>query len=130
MATPAHGAAAFVDAISEEQRRADIAAVLQLMAEATGEAPRMWGSIAGFGSYRYRYASGREGETFIMGLANRKESLVLHLGPGMESHAELLLALGKHKAGKGCLYIRRLSDVDAAALRRLLAVAAGFRHGV
>lgn len=121
--------AQYLEGITDERRRSDVARVMEMMAEASGEAPRMWGSIAGFGSYHYRYESGREGDTFIMGIASRKDSMVLYLGPGMDANPSLLERLGKHKPGKGCLYIKRMSDVDEGTLAELLRIAAGWKYG-
>jgi hypothetical protein len=86
----------------------------------TGDAPKMWGpSIVGFGRYRYKYADGREAESLLTGFSPRKQNLVLYLGPGIENK-ELMAQLGKHKTGKGCLYLTRLDDVDRGVLRTLV----------
>ena len=115
----------FLDSIADEQRREDCRAISEMMREATGDAPRMWGdSIVGFGSRRYRYASGREGDWFITGFSPRKQNLTLYLWYGFEQDGELMQRLGKHKIGKACLYIKRLADVDQAALRELIQRAA------
>ncbi len=112
---------AFLDAVAEEGRREDCRALLELMREVTGEEPRMWGdSIVGFGRYHYRYQSGREGDSMLLGFSPRKRDLTLYLLPGLERFASLLQKLGKHKAGKGCLYLKRLADVDPQVLRELL----------
>ena len=82
----------------------------------------MWGEgIVGFGRYHYRYASGREGEWFVAGFAPRKQALTLYIMSGFKGHAALMKRLGKHKTGRSCLYIKRLSDVDAGVLRELVA---------
>lgn len=113
---------AFLDGIADPRRREDCRAVAALMGEVTGAEPRMWGeSIVGFGTYHYRYASGREGDWPLTGFSPRKESLTLYLSYGFEQHGELLGRLGKHKLGKACLYLKRLGDVDMAALRELIA---------
>jgi len=92
-----------------------------MMQEATGEPPVMWGdSILGFGMQHLRYESGRELDWMKMGVANRREALTLYLNLPLDRHADLLARLGKHKAGKGCLYIKRLDDVDVAVLREIL----------
>ena len=115
----------FLDSIADEQRREDCRAISEMMREATGDAPRMWGdSIVGFGRRRYRYASGREGDWFITGFSPRKQNLTLYLWYGFEQDGELLQRLGKHKIGKACLYIKRLSDLDRQALRELIGRAA------
>lgn len=117
-----HDVEAFLDAIEDPQRREDSRAVAALMREVTGAEPQMWGeSIVGFGSYHYRYASGREGDWPLTGFSPRKQNLTLYLSYGFEQHAELLGRLGKHKLGKACLYLKRLDDVDRAALRELVA---------
>jgi hypothetical protein len=118
---PTGGAVAdFVAGIEAPTKRADAYALLTLLTEVTGEQPAMWGpSLIGFGSSHYRYASGREGDTFIVGFSPRQQSLVLYIGM-LDQRNELLNRLGPHKLGKGCLYIKRLSDVDSAVLRRLL----------
>ncbi|MGC6400422.1 DUF1801 domain-containing protein [Sphingomonas sp. FW199] len=107
----------FLDAVPDPARRADAVAVTELMARATGQPPVLWGpSIIGFGRYRYRYASGREGEMCRVGFSPRKAELVFYVGAGRPEQADALTRLGKHKAGKGCLYIKKLADVDADVL--------------
>lgn len=114
----------FIAAIPDERRRADCAALSAIMREVTGQEPVMWGeSIVGFGKYAYKYASGRSGEWLTTGFAPRKDALTLYFHCYLESQADLLAKLGKHKVGKGCLYIKRLSDVDEGALRELIAAA-------
>lgn len=111
----------FLERIADERQREDSRAIAALMAEVTGAEPRMWGeSIVGFGSYHYRYASGREGDWMLAGFSPRKQSLTVYLSYGLEQQGELLGRLGKHKIGKACLYIKRLSDVDQAVLRELI----------
>ena len=84
----------------------------------------MWGaSIVGFGHHRYKYATGREADWFVAGFSPRKSDFTLYLPGGLDAHAALLETLGKHKTGKGCLYIKRLSDVDGEVLRRLIEAA-------
>ncbi len=95
------------------------------MKAATGHEPKMWGaSMVGFGDLHYRYESGHEGDTFLLGFASRKPDLTLYLGACLARHEDKVKPLGKYKAGKGCLYIRRLADIDIDALRLLLADAA------
>jgi hypothetical protein len=111
----------FLESVPDERQRQDCREVIELMREVTGAEPRMWGgSIVGFGSYHYRYASGREGDWMITGFSPRKQNLTLYLSYGFEQHGELLERLGKHKIGKACLYVKRLSDVDTAVLRELI----------
>jgi hypothetical protein len=110
-------------AIEDDTRRADCEALAELMTRVTGHQPLMWGpSIVGFDRYHYRYASGHEGDAAVVGFASGKRQITLYLAPGFEGDAtrELLARLGKHKTGKGCLYFRRLSDVDPEALEALV----------
>ena len=112
--------AAFLQTV-DEKRQADCQALVALMQEVTGEPPAMWGdSMIGFGSYRYAYRSGREGEWFLVGFAPRKQNLTLYIMAGFEQYDTLLAGLGKYKTGKSCLYVKRLADVDSATLRELV----------
>ena len=112
---------AFLNAVEDPERRKDSKAVAKLMREVTGERPVMWGdSIVGFGSYHYKYASGREGDWFVAGFSPRKNSLSLYLTCDLSTLQPILKRLGTHKTGKGCLYIKRLSDVDEGVLRELV----------
>ena len=113
---------AFLASVPDERRRADAVAVCKLMAEVTGEPAQMWGaSIVGFGTYHYRYDSGHEGDAALVGFSPRKTQLVIYLVGGYEERRQAALArLGPHKAGKGCLYLKRLADVDRDALRELI----------
>jgi hypothetical protein len=111
----------FLNSVADENERADCFEVLQLMETATQSPPKMWGSsIVGFGSYHYKGASGREGDWMITGFSPRKQNLTLYLSGGLEAHQQLLTKLGKHKTGKGCLYVRRLDDVDKPVLKELI----------
>ena len=111
----------FLNKVSDEERRADCFAVAKIMEEITGEKPKMWGpSIVGFGSYHYKYASGREGDWPITGFSPRKKDLTLYLMMGFEKYKDLLEKLGKHSGGKSCLYINRLSDVHVPTLKKLI----------
>ena len=113
--------ATFLNGIADEGRRRDCFTILELMKDVTGAEPRMWGdSIVGFGNYHYRYASGREGDWFVTGFSPRKQNLTLYLASGLGQHADLLQRLGKHTVGKGCLYIKRLDDIDLPTLRELV----------
>jgi hypothetical protein len=113
---------AFLDRIEDPQRRADCHAVLAMMQKATGAPPVMWGAaIVGFGCYRYKYASGHSGEWPVIGFSPRKNDLTLYLMPGFETQGALMAKLGKHKTGKSCLYLKRLSDVDRPTLETLIA---------
>lgn len=122
----------FLAAVPGEQRQADARQLCALMQEITGELPQMWGSsIVGFGRYHYRYASGHEGDSALAGFAPRKQHLVLYLVGEFETrHKSALARLGPHKTGKGCLYIKRLSDVDQDALYELIERSVRVRRGV
>ena len=112
---------AFIDAIPDEAKRADAKALAKLMQRATGEKPKMWGpSIVGFGSCHYTYESGREGDMPLAGFSPRKTATVVYLNTGFGDYDALLAQLGKHTTGKGCLYIKRLSDVDRKVLETLV----------
>jgi hypothetical protein len=112
----------FVDSISDPQRRADAKVILTMMREATKEAPAMWGtSIVGFGRLHYKYPSGREGDWFKAGFSPRKDSFTLYLCGGFGPHQALLEKLGKYKTGVGCLYVKKLADVDTSVLKQLIA---------
>jgi hypothetical protein len=115
-------AAAFIAAAPSDARREDAQKLCGLLAEWTGEPPMMWGtSIVGFGSYRYRYDSGREGTAALVGFSPRKPNLVVYLVGGVQDrYPKLLRQLGPHKVGKGCLYLNRLDDVDLEVLRALV----------
>ncbi len=114
----------FLEAVANEQRRADAFAVLKLMQKATGKKPKMWGgAIVGFDEYHYRYESGHEGDMCMIGFSPRSNALVLYTLPGASEEETLLKQLGKHKRGKGCLYINKLSDVDLTVLEKLLRTA-------
>jgi hypothetical protein len=111
----------FLSAV-DEKRRADAATIAELMQKATGAPPKLWGtSIVGFGDRHYKYASGREGDWFLTGFSPRKANLTLYVLNGFPGQAELLEKLGKHKQGKGCLYINSLEDVHLPTLKKLIA---------
>jgi len=110
----------FIRQVDDPQKREDSEELIALMKKVTGKPPKMWGpTIVGFGKYRYKYDSGREGEICLTGFSPRKPNLVLYLGPGLEDE-DLMARLGKHKRGKGCLYIKKLADVDRKVLQQLL----------
>ena len=120
----ATSAAEFIAAVEDPERRADAEAACALLAEATGEPPVMWGpSIVGFGAYHYRYASGHEGDAPLVGFSPRKANLVFYLYCD-EGRDDLLARLGKHKSGKGCVYVNRLSDIDPAVLKEMAVASA------
>jgi hypothetical protein len=112
---------AFLATIKDEARQKDCQTVSRLMGDATKAEPRMWGSnMVGFGSYHYKYASGREGDWFLTGFAPRKQDLALYIMGGFDRYEALLKELGKYKTGKSCLYVKRLSGVDVAVLKQLI----------
>ena len=112
----------YLNSVEDEGKRKDSFAILDLMREVTGEEPAMWGpSIVGFGSYTYKYASGREGEWPVVGFSPRKRNLTLYIMDRFDTYDALLAKLGKYKTGKACLYINKLDDVDADVLRELIA---------
>ena len=111
----------FIGAIEEPGRQADCRAIWSLMEKLTGSQPKMWGaSIVGFGDYRYKYASGREGDWFLCGFSPRKQNLSIYLMGYLEFYSDILKGLGKHKQGKGCLYIKKFEDIDLDVLRTLI----------
>lgn len=112
---------AFLAAIDNDARRQDCVTVMALMKEITGAEPKMWGpSIVGFGTYHYKYASGREGDWFLTGFSPRKQNLTLYIMAGFVNYEEWLGKLGKHTTGKSCLYIKKLVDIDLTVLRQLI----------
>ncbi len=111
----------FVDAIKDEQRKKDCRTVSRIMKRIAKANPKMWGpGIVGFGSYHYKYASGREGDWFLTGFAPRKQNLTLYIMSGFKKYSALLKKLGKHKIGGSCLYVKRLDDVDMDVLTELI----------
>lgn len=112
----------FLNAIPDPQKRKDAKTILRIMKDATGEKPVMWGpNIVGFGTFHYRYASGREGDFLLVGFSPRKQNLTLYIISGFKNYTALLKKLGPHKAGKSCLYLRRLRDIDIRVLKTLIA---------
>lgn len=111
----------FLDGIADEKKRRDAYTILDMMQKATKAQPKMWGSsIIGFGDMRYAYASGREGDWFIAGFSPRKQNLTIYSMCGWDQYSALLEKLGKHTLGKGCLYIKKLDDVDIPTLKKLI----------
>lgn len=112
----------FLAAVAGDRRREDSGKVLELMQEVTGEPPRMWGdSIVGFGTYHYRYKSGREGDWPRTGFSPRKQYLAIYIMPGFDEYEDLLARLGKHRTSVSCLYVNKLADVDMDVLREIIA---------
>jgi Domain of unknown function (DU1801) len=111
----------FLNSVADEQKRNDCLEILKLMKQVTKEEPKMWGSsIVGFGSYHYKGASGREGDWMLTGFSPRKQNLTLYLMHGFDVHKDLLKKLGKYKTSMGCLYIKKLDDVDKKVLKDLV----------
>jgi hypothetical protein len=114
--------AGHIAAIAGDEQRRDCETLARLLRKVTKQEPKMWGpSIVGFGSYHYRYESGREGDMCLTGFAARGNELVVYLLAGDPDQQALLKKLGRHRMGKSCLYIRRLSDIDTAVLEQLVA---------
>ena len=112
----------FLDSITDEVKRTDSYVILEMLQHATKTEPKMWGSsIIGFGVYHYVGKSGREGDWFLAGFSPRKQSLTFYMLGGWEQQTALLAQLGKHSLGKGCLYVKRLEDVNMSILKRLMA---------
>jgi hypothetical protein len=119
---------AFLDAIPDDRKRQDSREIARLMEEITGEPPVLWGSIVGFGNEHYVYASGHSGDWPPISFAPRKSAITLYLSGNLDDRREILSRLGKHTTGKGCIYIKRLSDVDPAVLRKLIETASSKRR--
>src|SRR5690606_34506775 len=112
----------YIGSIADEAKRNDRLRLSEIMEAETGHPPRMWGdSIVGFGSYHYRYDSGHEGDAPLVGFSPRKNELSIYLMSAFDRRAEMLANLGRHKSGKACIYIKKLTDVDERILRKLIA---------
>lgn len=111
----------YIAAIAPDQKRADCEKILSMMSEVSGCEPKMWGaSIVGFGEYHYKYDSGREGDFMRIGFSSRAQNITVYIMPGYQDFDDELSRLGKHKMGKSCLYIKRLSDVDEGVLQEMI----------
>jgi len=111
----------FINAVDNEQKRKDSWELVRMMKKITGREPRLWGSsLVGFGTYHYKYASGREGDFFITGFSPRKTALTVYIMPGFEPYPELMEQLGPYKTGKSCLYLKNLDAIDRTVLERLV----------
>jgi hypothetical protein len=111
----------FLGSIENQQRKEDCTALLKLFSEVTRETPKMWGaSIVGFGSYHYKYDSGREGDWFLTGFSPRKQNLTIYITAGFSEYDDIMLDLGKFKTGSSCLYVKKLSDIDIDKLKTLV----------
>jgi hypothetical protein len=112
--------AKFLAAIKDEQRRNDCSSIIDLIIKHTGLEPKMWGtSIVGFGTYHYQYESGREGDAPLTAIASRANAVTFYLGD-FNNREQLLSKLGKHKTGKGCIYIQKLEDIDITILTKMI----------
>ena len=113
----------FIASVPDEKKRADSKRITEIMTEVTGFQPKMWGpSIVGFGSYHYRYESGHEGDAPLVGFSPRKDAISLYLASDFEKKESLLEKLGKHKAAKACIYIKKLDDVDLSVFKEMIAL--------
>lgn len=111
----------FIDGLENSSRKKDCLTVRKMMQEITGKRAKMWGSsIVGFGSYHYKYASGREGDYFVTGFSLRKQNFTIYIMPGYTNYSHLLDKIGKYKMGKSCLYVKSLDDIDLDVLRTLI----------
>ncbi|MDA6072332.1 DUF1801 domain-containing protein [Flavobacterium sp. AC] len=112
----------FINAfVEDEAKRNDSFKLIQIIQEITGLEPKMWGpSIIGFGNYHYKYASGHEGDAPLVGFSPRKAAISLYIYVSPENKDELLSKLGKHKATKGCIYIKKLADIDIEVLKNMI----------
>lgn len=111
----------FLNKTEGDQKREDCIAISRMMQQVTKAPPKMWGgSIVGFGAYRYKYASGQEGNWPLTGFSPRKQNITIYITSGFERYDELMKKLGKFSIGKSCLYIKRLADIDTAVLKELV----------
>jgi hypothetical protein len=122
-----HSVEDFLDKIPDEKARDDCFAIVNLMRKVTGLKPEMWGAaIVGFGRYHYKYESGHEGDSCLTGFSPRNQNISLYVMAGFPGQEDLLKKIGKHKAGKGCLYIRKLEDIDFGILESLIGQSVDF----
>ena len=113
----------FIKAVNDQTKRNDSIRIVELMKTLTGLEPKMWGpSIIGFGNYHYTYESGREGDAPLVCFSPRKEAIVLYLSLSMERREELLKIFGKHKTDKGCIYIKKLEDINMEVLKEMIVI--------
>jgi len=111
----------YLDGVASPKRRRDAETMIELMQRATGEEPKMWGSIVVFGMYHYKYASGREGDSGAAGFAARKSATTVYVTDGVGAHTALLEQLGPHTTGVACIYIKDLTTVDLEILETIVA---------
>ena len=120
--------AAFVKSIKDEKKRNDFSAIMELFSKTTKLEPKMWGSaIVGFGSYHYKYDSGREGDAPLAGMASRVSGITLYLGTGFDKSEELFAKLGKYKLSGGCVHVKKLEDIDTAVLVKMIKNSVAYR---
>lgn len=113
--------AGFINSVEDETKRTDSFQIIELFKKQTGYEPKLWGtSIVGFGSYHYKYASGHEGDAPLTGFSPRKDSIALYFPAVFERKEELLQQFGKHKTGKGCIYIKKLADVNQEVFKEII----------
>jgi len=111
----------FIKKIANEKKRKDFSTIVEMITKHTGLEPKMWGtSIVGFGSYHYKYESGREGDAPLAGIASRANAITLYLGSEFDKRTELLSKFGKHKIGGGCIHVQKLEDIDTAILIKMV----------
>jgi len=111
---------ALIASVENERRRNDTQTVSDIMERVTGQTPALWGNMIGFDTYHYKYDSGREGDSFMVGLSPRKASLSVYIMPGFKPYEDILSKLGKYKTGSSCLYINKLDDIDLDVLEELV----------
>ena len=112
---------AFLDGIEDDKRRADSRALTKLLEDVSKEKPALWGhGLIGFGTYHYKYPSGREGDWYLTGLSPRKQALTIYVMPGFEGYDELMAELGEYKSGKSCIYVKQLEDIHLPTLKKLV----------
>ncbi|MBL0146886.1 MAG: DUF1801 domain-containing protein [Chitinophagaceae bacterium] len=113
----------FLNTITDESKRKDCFAILEIMKKQTGFDAKMWGpSIVGFGSYHYKYESGREGDAPLVAFSPRKAEISLYLSSSFDKRTELLAKFGKHKSAKACIYVKKLADVDIEVLKKMISL--------
>ncbi|WP_340199055.1 DUF1801 domain-containing protein [Ascidiimonas sp. W6] len=117
----------FLNKIEDSQKRKDSFELLEIMKKLTGEEAVLWGpSLIGFGTYHYKYESGREGDFFLTGFSPRKQNLTIYIMSGFSKYEVLMNKLGKHKTGKSCLYIKKLTDIDISVLEELIILSVAY----
>lgn len=109
----------FISSLDNERRKSDCLTLLPILEDVSGYKPFLMGSIVGFGKYHYKYDSGREGDSMVIGFSPRKQNLVIYIMPGFDNFTGLLKDIGQHKLGKSCLYINKLADIDLAVFKEL-----------